>query len=547
MALLQSLPQAALAIVALSLSWVILRPFLTRSSLDNLPGPPPESWFNGNLNQFLSRNCWAFRDELARNYPRVSVLHSLWGSKWVHVWDPKAFHAMFIKEQDVYEEPIQALRIMLGPGLLGTLGEQHRRQRKMLNPVFSTKHLRDMTPIFYSVIHKTRDAILQRVQAGPKDGVELDMLSWMGRTTLEILGQAGLGYSFDPLTEDRPDIFANAVKDLFPQLSRTSIVRVLLPYVADIGPAAFRRRIVEALPINNIQRLKDISDIMYERSVLIYNEKKAALEKGDDALKHQVGEGRDIMSILLRANLMAAEEDKLPDDELIGQVSTMVLAGMDTTANSLARILQLLAEHPDVQEKLREEVISAVETEGTDGAIDFDKLMDMPYMDAVCRETLRVSPGVTALFRFTTQDVLMPVMEPIRMRDGTISNAVHIPKGTRVVANITACNRDPALWGPDANEWRPSRWLEPLPRELEDAHVPGVYSHLMTFIGGSRACIGFKLAQVEIKTVLLVLLQHFRFEPTGKPIAWNFAAVQYPSVGPEGEPEMPLRVVALRP
>ena len=61
---------------------------------------------------------------------------------------------------------------------------------------------------------KTRDAVLQRVQVGPKEGVELDMLSWMGRTTLEVLGQAGLGYSFDPLTEDRPDEFANAVKDL---------------------------------------------------------------------------------------------------------------------------------------------------------------------------------------------------------------------------------------------------------------------------------------------------------------------------------------------
>ncbi len=69
----------------------------------------------------------------------------------------------------------------------------------------------------------------------------------------------------------------------------------------------------------------------------------------------------------------------------------MVLAGMDTTANSLARVLQLLAEHPDVQEKLREEVISAAETEDIDGTIDFDKLMDgLPYMDAVCRETLRV-------------------------------------------------------------------------------------------------------------------------------------------------------------
>lgn len=71
-------------------------------------------------------------------------------------------------------------------------------------------------------------------------------------------------------------------------------------------------------------------------------------------------------------------------------IRTMVLAGMDTTANSLARILQLLAEHPDVQEKLREEIIRAVETDGTDGEIDFDKLMELPFMDAICRETLRV-------------------------------------------------------------------------------------------------------------------------------------------------------------
>ncbi|RDX54454.1 cytochrome P450 [Lentinus brumalis] len=548
MALLESLPTAALAGTILCLSWLILGPLLTRSSLDNLPGPPAESWFIGNLRQFFALNPWEFREELARKYPRVSALHAPFGFKWVHVWDPKAFHAMFVKDQDVFEEPLLALRVVLGPGLLGTQGEQHRRQRKMLNPVFSTKHLREMTPIFYSVVHKTRDAILQRVRAGPKDGVELDMLSWMGRTTLEVLGQAGLGYSFDPLTEDRPDEFANAVKDLFPQLAKTGILRLLLPYVLDLGTASFRRRVVELLPNKRVQRLKDISDIMHERSVLIFNEKKAALEKGDDALKHQVGEGRDIMSILLRANIMAAEQDKLPDEELIAQVSTMVLAGMDTTANSLARVLQLLAEHPDVQEKLREEVISAAETEDIDGTIDFDKLMDgLPYMDAVCRETLRVSPGVAALFRITTRDTVMPLMEPIRMRDGTLSNALHIPKNARVIANITACNRDPALWGPDADEWRPSRWLEPLPRELEEAHIPGVYSHLMTFIAGSRACIGFKLAQVEIKTVLFVLLQHFRFEPTGKPIQWNSAAVQYPSVGTGAEPEMPLRVIALRP
>ncbi|KAI0696775.1 cytochrome P450 [Cerioporus squamosus] len=363
----------------------------SRSSLDNLPGPPAGFWFLGNMKQFFSRNPWDF------------LLHGPIGSKWVQVCDPKAFHAMFIKEQDVYEEPVLPLEVLLGPGLLGTHGKQHRRQRKMLNPVFSTKHLREMMPIFYSVIHKVTS----------------------------------------------------------------------------------RRRIVEMIPSKSVQRLKNISDIMHERSVLIVEEKKAALEKGDAVLRHQVGEGREIMSIL-------------------------------------RLVLQLLAKHPDVQEKLREEVIAAAETESTDGA----KLMDMPYMDAVCRETLRVSPGFTAVFRILMQDVIMPVMEPIRMRDGTLSNAVYIPKGTRVVANVPACNRDPALWGPGADDWRPSRWLEPLPRELEEAHIPGVYSQLFSCLGGgSRACIGFKLAQVEIKTVMFVLLQHFRFEPTGKPISWNFAAV----------------------
>ena len=68
----------------------------------------------------------------------------------------------------------------------------------------------------------------------------------------------------------------------------------------------------------------------------------------------------------------------------------MVLAGMDTTANTLARILELLAEHPNIQEKLREEIVQAAESEGGDGLLDFDKLMSLPYLEAVCRETLRL-------------------------------------------------------------------------------------------------------------------------------------------------------------
>ena len=68
----------------------------------------------------------------------------------------------------------------------------------------------------------------------------------------------------------------------------------------------------------------------------------------------------------------------------------MLIAGMDTTANTLAHILDLLSQHQDVQDKLRTEVLQAVQTHGDGETLDFDSLMDLPYLEAVCRESFRV-------------------------------------------------------------------------------------------------------------------------------------------------------------
>ena len=82
-----------------------------------------------------------------------------------------------------------------------------------------------------------------------------------------------------------------------------------------------------------------------------------------------------------------------------------------------------------------------------------------------------------------TKDVVLPLSEPIRMRDGTMSNVVHLPKGTEIIPDVGAANCDTTLWGPDAHEWRPERWLEPLPTVLEDVRVPGVYANLCGSLG----------------------------------------------------------------
>ena len=77
-----------------------------------------------------------------------------------------------------------------------------------------------------------------------------------------------------------------------------TLLRRLIPYVSDLGTPAFRRWALDCVPYKPAQELKSIVDIMHERSVEIYRAKKMALEAGDDSVAQQVGEGRDIMSIL---------------------------------------------------------------------------------------------------------------------------------------------------------------------------------------------------------------------------------------------------------
>ena len=104
------------------------------------------------------------------------------------------------------------MHCVLGDGLLATLGERHRRQRRLLNPVFSIAHMRHMLPIFYNITTKLQEALARRVKEGEQ---EIDVLDWMGRTALELVGQAGLGWSFDPLVNDTVDSnLGTAVKAL---------------------------------------------------------------------------------------------------------------------------------------------------------------------------------------------------------------------------------------------------------------------------------------------------------------------------------------------
>ncbi|OSX57129.1 hypothetical protein POSPLADRAFT_1050195 [Postia placenta MAD-698-R-SB12] len=517
----------------------LLRRWSSRSTLRNIPGPPPQSQWTGNLKQWFARDGADFQRDVSFNYGPVAKIHGFLGRPILYVADPKALQTILVKEEQVYQETkafFAMTYLLFGPGLLATAGEKHRKQRKLLNPVFSIKHMRHMLPIFYGVLHKVRDAITMRVSDGPQ---EIDMLKWMGRTALELIGQGGLGYSFDKLVEDGDNEYGRAMKHLQPTLQRINVLRRLVPYVYKLGPAWFRRMVMHYFPLGQVRDAKEIVDTMQRCSSEIFTSKKIALARGDEAVMKQVGEGKDIMSILMKANSMASEADRIPEEELVAQMSTFLFAATDTTSNTLARILQQLAIHPDTQQKLREEILAA----NAEEYMAYDDLDALPLLDGVCRETLRVFPGVTNLARTPTQDTILPLSEPIVGTDGTVMREILVPRGTEILIGIQGSNGRKERWGEDSYEWKPERWLSPLPKTVTENPVPGVYSNLMTFMAGRRACIGFKFSEMEMKVVLAVLLSNFTFELTDKPIEWNISGVRYPTVGKDSNvAQLPLKV-----
>jgi hypothetical protein len=72
-------------------------------------------------------------------------------------------------------------------------------------------------------------------------------------------------------------------------------------------------------------------------------------------------------------------------------------------------------------------------------------------------------------------DLILPLSRPIRDVNGKLLESIFVPKGTMIFVNIMGINRSRDIWGDDSNEWKPERWLEPLPESVTDSHIPGVY------------------------------------------------------------------------
>ncbi|KAH9031912.1 cytochrome P450 [Lactarius pseudohatsudake] len=526
----------AYAIVALAgavLLSVLKHRFRQRSLL-KIPGPSNPSLFWGHWRHFFNHHAYQFHERIYRTYGKVARIYGFFGDIQLVVSDPRACNNIVIKDHLVFEQT-EAVRhwhrYAFGPGLFATSGAQHRKQRKLLNPVFNVNHMRYMNPIFHGATLQLCDSLDSLVAHGP---YEINIVPWVSKLALELIGQAGLGYSFGTF-EGRNDEFLSAIKQWGPVAHHLKVHRNLFPHVSKIFPPKILKFVGRMLSWPSLNHLMDLAEIMNVHARDIYEIKKRLRESGDDATVKQIGNGKDIISLLMRANAVASEDDQLSEEEIVAQVMILTQAATATTSATLSRVLHLLSLRPDVQDKLREELRDACQ--GNE-ELTHDQLISLPFLEAVCRETLRLYPPFAGVTRTALSDIVLPLSAPIRDVDGCKIHEVFVPKDTNVYIHIYNLNRDPSIWGPDVTEWKPERWLAPLPDSVRDAHIQRVYAKMMSFIGGPRACIGFKFAQLEIKVALSQMIPAFRFEPTGAEVAWLFDTVTNPSV--KGSPSVPM-------
>ncbi|KAJ7596328.1 cytochrome P450 [Mycena floridula] len=487
-----------------------------------LPGPPSPSWFTGNLGQLFNAKGLPFHLSLSEQFGGVVRVHGFFGDEQLYITDPKALQSILVRDQDTFEETavfIETNKVIFGPGLVATTGETHKRQRRIVNPIFSSKELKALVPVLYDISEKLGDVISREIGDAP--GAVLDMSEWMSRVALETIGQGVLGHSFDPLDSPQNNPYSAAIKELIPTIFSLSLIRQFAPFLAKLGSPSFRRTLVDWTPIRAVQKVKEISDVMHETACSILRERRDDIEQ-ERRLGVSNPTQKDLISVLLRANENG--EEKLSETELTGQMTVLIFGAQDTTSSTLSRILFELANNPTAQDRIRDEILEKLNGNLT-GRLEYEEISALPWLDAVIKETLRLYPPVPFVRRTAVKERTIPFGR---------AEILTIPAGTTLFVGIAGANRLEDIWGEDAASWKPERWL-PKARESKDeaaatSRLPGIYEGMLSFLGGGRSCIGYRFALIEMKIVLSVLLSRYRFSSAGADIVWNLSQIIAPSV-----------------
>eukprot|EP00029_Vermamoeba_vermiformis_P005090 TRINITY_DN1670_c0_g1_i2.p1 TRINITY_DN1670_c0_g1~~TRINITY_DN1670_c0_g1_i2.p1 ORF type:complete len:497 (-),score=95.65 TRINITY_DN1670_c0_g1_i2:25-1515(-) len=349
---------------------------------------------------------------------------------------------------------------LAGEGVLMVDGDRWSRQRRVMNPSFRITKLKSIFPAFTHTGRLLVNAIKEEMN---QNNGNVKIYPLLTKMTMEAIGKAGFGFDFGSFDKNAP--------------LELQSYQYITERLAD--PKSFIA-FMSKLPTRENKKL-DESFTSFRKLVTSLIEKKRAQPKNE-------GEESDLLEMLVSAN---DEGSKMTDEELIHNVNTFFIAGHETSSSGLTNTLYMLAKNIDAQEKARAEVKQILH--GADPT--YEDIAHLNYITAVIREAMRILPP---LLGFSRQ----------AMEDCTV-NGYHVPKGTLFSMLSVALHNSEEFYD-EPSKFKPERWLKE--NENEKPNSAPWYP----FGAGPRMCIGNHFAMLEMKAVLAMLLQQFKFTPKGE-------------------------------
>ncbi|KAB8072331.1 cytochrome P450 [Aspergillus leporis] len=333
----------------------------------------------------------------------------------------------------------------------------HNAHRRLLSSPMSELSLKSMEPLIESRVRLT----IQKIQEEMKTRGVADVYKWWFFMATDIIGELTFGDSFRMLEQGKKNQY---VKDI-EMISIIGGIRASFPVLVQLATL---------LPLPIFKEVNASGDRVFGYATESINRYKRLLAENPDNPKPTVF-----------TKLYNAGEEGLPDNEIRDDAQSFIVAGSDTTANTLTYLVWAVCRDPQIQRKLVDELATI-----SDNFTDED-LRPLPYLNQVINEALRLYPAVPSA---------LPRSVPPK---GTTLGGHYIPAGSTVSTQLYSLHRDPIAY-PQPEKFEPSRWASPT-KEMKDAFMP--------FGAGSRNCIGLHLAKIELR---LAAGYFFRYFPNAK-------------------------------
>ena len=428
---------------------------LYRERTAPVPFPPGPNDFNVERTFRFVRDPLPILLPLYREYGPIFSMRVFHG-RVVFMLGPQANHFMTVSNADKFHwrtGSMGDLIPLLGDGLLTIDGDYHRRARRIMLPAF---HRERIAASHATMIEETEQAL-----ASWREGEVLDVYHWARRLTLRVAMRALFG--LDPDERGKGAQAAIEFERALSFYGTDFVVRVMR------GPRTPWRRMLAAR--------KALDRIVY-----------AEIERRRRGVGGPLSERADVMSMLIEAT-DAEDGSRLSDREIRDQVMTLLFAGHDTSTSTISFMLYELARHPAALAKLLEEQ-DRVLAGRTPTAAELMGGEVLPELEMVLDETLRLYPAAW--------------VGPRRAVETFEFGGHHVPADAYVYYSSWASHRLPDVW-PEPEAFVPERFAPEAKAKLpKGAYIP--------FGGGSRTCIGMRFGQLEIRTIVTLLLQRFRLE-----------------------------------